>query len=57
MPAKDGLRLEDTDHISQLMSAKMGVVLQYGGSIAPGFARELEPEHWDALTKKFLLTG
>jgi glycine cleavage system H lipoate-binding protein len=44
------------DRISELMTARMGVVLQDGGAIAPGFARELEPENWDDLTREFLLT-
>ncbi len=47
---------QQVDRISQLMTARMGVVLQDGGAIAPGFARELEPENWDDLTREFLLT-
>jgi len=53
--AKAWLR-QHVDRISELMTSRMGVVLQDGGAIAPGFARELEPEHWDDLTSEFLLT-
>ncbi len=54
--AKTWLR-QHVDRISELMTARMGVVLQDGGAIAPGFARELEPETWDNLTREFLLTN
>ena len=53
--AKAWLR-QQVDRISELMTARMGVVMQDGGSIAPGFARELEPEKWAELTRDFLLT-
>ena len=54
--AKAWLR-EHVDRISGLLTSRMGVVLQDGGAIAPGFARELEPDHWDELTRDFLLTN
>jgi glycine cleavage system H protein len=53
--AKAWLR-QQVDRISELMTARMGVVMQDGGSIAPGFARELEPEKWAELTRDFLMT-
>ncbi len=54
--AKAWLR-QHVDRISDLMTSRMGIVMQDGGAIAPGFARELDPDHWDNLTREFLLTN
>lgn len=49
--------MEYTTHqISQTLSDDAVPVLQDGGKIVPGFAKEIEPKNWDKLARHFLLT-
>jgi glycine cleavage system H lipoate-binding protein len=42
------------DALSGRMSPELGVVLQDGGAPVHGIAREIDPEHWDALVRRAL---
>jgi glycine cleavage system H lipoate-binding protein len=42
--------------LNALMSPELGRVLQDGGVPVDGMARNLDPEHWDDLARRFLLT-
>ncbi len=42
--------------ISTDLSGNYGYILQDGGSIVPGFAKELDKEQWDKIAAKFFLT-
>ena len=45
------------DHISSKISDNYGVVLQDGGNIKNGFAKDLSPENWDILAEEFFQTS
>lgn len=47
---------ETVKSINQKMTGTPELVLQDGGKIIPGFAREIDPENWDKLIKEYLLT-
>jgi glycine cleavage system H protein len=36
------------------LSPQLGHVLQDGGTPVQGIAREIDPEHWDEIARKFL---
>ncbi|GAB4342527.1 MAG: hypothetical protein Kow0037_29980 [Calditrichia bacterium] len=42
--------------LRQQMTGELGIVLQDGGTIVPGFGRELSPEGWEQLAADFFLT-
>jgi glycine cleavage system H protein len=43
-----------SEKLSRLLTPELGVVLQDGGTPVHGIARELDPEHWDDLARRFL---
>jgi hypothetical protein len=43
-----------TDDMVASMSPELGHVLQDGGVPVHGIAKEIEPERWDAVARKFL---
>lgn len=47
---------ETVRSINQKMTGTPDLVLQDGGKIIPGFAREIDSENWDKLVKEYLLT-
>ncbi|GAB4367129.1 MAG: hypothetical protein Kow0042_07480 [Calditrichia bacterium] len=42
--------------LRQRMTGELGMVLQDGGAIVPGFGRELSPDGWEQLAAEFFLT-
>lgn len=42
--------------LRQQLSPRLGLVLQDGGQPVDGIARELDPEHWSRLARRFLLS-
>jgi glycine cleavage system H lipoate-binding protein len=50
--------IEDSvNKLSRIITRNYGVVLQDGGSITNGFAKELAPDNWEYLAAEFFLTG
>ena len=50
--------MEDTvDRVGGSLTAQSGLVMQDGGQMISGFAKEIDPEHWDEFAGKFLLTN
>lgn len=50
--------MEDTvDRVGGSLTAHGGLVMQDGGQMISGFAREIDPEHWDKFATEFLLTN
>jgi len=43
--------------VSQQLLPQLGVVLQDGGELVEGFARQLDPEHWPEIAAEMLLTA
>ncbi|MBI9072255.1 MAG: glycine cleavage system protein H [Melioribacteraceae bacterium] len=49
--------IEDTiENVNLMMNGEPGVVMQDGGSLMPGFIKEISKENWHNEIKKFLLT-
>jgi len=44
------------DKVSQKFSSDFGIVLQDGGVLISGFAKEISPEKWDQLAQELLVT-
>jgi len=50
--------MEDTvDRVGGSLTAQGGLVMQDGGQMISGFAREIDPEHWDEFAADFFLTN
>jgi glycine cleavage system H lipoate-binding protein len=47
---------ETVTKLSLMISRNHGVVLQDGGTITNGFAKELDPDAWDKIASEFFLT-
>lgn len=48
---------ETVDRVGGSLTAQGGLVMQDGGQMISGFAREIDPEHWDQFAADFLLTN
>ncbi len=48
---------ETAVEVSDLMSKEPGLLLQDGGEVIPGFIKEIDPDNWDKLARRMLLTG
>lgn len=48
---------ETVDRVGGSLSAQGGLVMQDGGQMISGFAREIDPEHWDQFAADYLLTN
>lgn len=44
------------ERVRRMQAGELGVVMPDGGVPVPGFAKQLDPEHWDALAREFFLT-
>ena len=47
---------DQVDKLSTMISKNYGIVLQDGGTIRNGFAKDLAPDHWDHLAAEYFLT-
>ena len=44
------------DELSSLFAPQLGTIMHDGGVPLQGFARGVDPEHWDSVARRFLLT-
>lgn len=44
------------DEVSKLLTPELGTVMHDGGMPVAGVARGIDPEHWDDIAKRFLLS-
>ncbi|MBE0590799.1 MAG: glycine cleavage system protein H [Gemmatimonadales bacterium] len=44
------------ERLRRMQVGELGVVMPDGGVPVPGFVRQIDPEHWDAVAREFLLT-
>lgn len=47
---------ETVDRVGGSLTAEGGLVLQDGGQMVSGFAKEIDPENWDRLAGSFFMT-